>query len=416
MRAEAILAEEQAGFRRGRSTVEQIANVRILGEKYRNHQMELHHNFLDFKKAFDRVWREALWLVMKKHKIGAGLVTVIESLYNNNSDAVLMSNSELEWFQTTVGVRQGCVLSPCLFNIFLEQIMMEALEDYSGTVKVAGREINNLRFADNIDLVAGSKEELANLPTRLDTVSRKYGMEISAEKSKIMVTSRNDGSVTAADAQIKFGDVELEEVTSFQYLGFTLNESVTSETEIKKRLAIATNQLAKLTRVWNSSAISTAIKIRLMKSLITSIALYGCETWTHSKALEKRITAFEVRCFRRILGVTWKQKVTNAEIKRRITNEIGTFEPLLETARRRKLQWFGHTSRKDGTLAYDIMHGGVEGSRGRGRPRRTWLADIAEWTEKSVVECLRNAKDRGRWREIVRASKCPNGQQATGVT
>eukprot|EP00794_Sanderia_malayensis_P010064 gene10064-biopygen8268 len=153
-----------------------------------------------------------------------------------------------------------------------------------------------------------------------------------------------------------------------------------------------------------------------MKSLITSIALYGCETWTHSKALEKRITAFELRCFRRILGVTWKQKVTNAEIKRRITNEIGTFEPLLETARRRKLQWFGHISRKDGTLAYDIMHGGVEGSRGRGRPRRTWLADIAEWTEKSVVECLRNAKDRGRWREIVRASKCPNGQQATGVT
>eukprot|EP00794_Sanderia_malayensis_P009660 gene9660-biopygen7980 len=245
MRAEAILAEEQAGFRRGRSTVEQIANVRILGEKYRNHQMELHHNFIDFKKAFDRVWREALWLVMEKHKIGAGLVTVIESLYNNNSNAVLTSNSELEWFQTTVGVRQGCVLSPCLFNIFLEQIMMEALEDYSGTVKVAGQEINNLRFADDIALVAGSKEELANLTTRLDTVSRKYGMEISAEKSKIMVTSRNDGSVTAADAQIKVGDVELEEVKSFQYLGSTLNESVTSETEIKKRLAIATNQLAK---------------------------------------------------------------------------------------------------------------------------------------------------------------------------
>ena len=65
------------GFRPGRSTVEQITNVRILGEKYRDHQMELHHNFIDFKKAFDRVWREALWLVMKKHNIGSNLISTI---------------------------------------------------------------------------------------------------------------------------------------------------------------------------------------------------------------------------------------------------------------------------------------------------------------------------------------------------
>ncbi len=76
-KAEEILAEEQAGFRSGRSTVEQIVSVRILGEKYRDHQMEIHHNFIDFKKAFDRVWRKALWLVMKKHNVGAGLVNVI---------------------------------------------------------------------------------------------------------------------------------------------------------------------------------------------------------------------------------------------------------------------------------------------------------------------------------------------------
>ena len=241
-------------------------------------------------------------------------------------------------------------------------------------------------------------------------------MEISAEKSKTMVTSRTGDRERAADVQIKVGDAELEEVQSFKYLGSTLNENVTSETEIKNRLAIATNQLAKLHRIWSSSAISTAVKIRLMKSLITSIALYGCEAWTHSKALGKRISAFEFRCFRRILGVTWRQKVTNIEVKRRITNEIGTYEPLLETARRRKLQWFGHITRKMGTLAFDIMHGGVEGSRERGRPRKSWLSDIAEWTEKSVVVCLREAQDRGRWRRIVYLSKCPNGHQATGVT
>lgn len=101
-KAENILAEEQAGFRSGRSTSEQIANVRILGEKYRDHQMEIHHNFIDFKKAFDRVWGKALWLVMEKHNMGAGLVKVIESLYENNSNAVLTNSGTLEWFQTTV--------------------------------------------------------------------------------------------------------------------------------------------------------------------------------------------------------------------------------------------------------------------------------------------------------------------------
>ena len=172
-KAEEVLAEEQAGFRTGRSTVEQIANVRILGEKFRNHQLELHHNFIDFKKAFDRVWRKALWLVMKKHNISAGLVKVIESLYDNNSNAVMTNTSTLEWFQTAVGVRQGFILSPCLFNIFLEEIMMATLENFSGTVKITGREVKNLRFADDIDLLGGSREELADLTTRLDTAARK---------------------------------------------------------------------------------------------------------------------------------------------------------------------------------------------------------------------------------------------------
>ena len=119
-KAESILAEERADFRSGRSTVEQIANVRILGKKYCNNQMELYHNFIDFKKAFDRVWREALWSLMRKHNMGTAMVRVIESLYNNNSNAVMTNNNNLEWLQTTVGVRQGCILSPCLFNIFLK--------------------------------------------------------------------------------------------------------------------------------------------------------------------------------------------------------------------------------------------------------------------------------------------------------
>ena len=105
--AEEIIAEEQAGFRAGRSTTEQIFNLRILCEKYLQHQQNLYHVFIDFKKAFDRVWHAALWATMRKYNISANLVRTIEQLYDKATSAVQMNGSIGEWFRTTVGVRQG---------------------------------------------------------------------------------------------------------------------------------------------------------------------------------------------------------------------------------------------------------------------------------------------------------------------
>ena len=121
--AEKIIAEEQAGFRAGRSTTEQIFNLRILCEKYLQHQKDLYHVFIDFKKAFDRVWHAAVWATMKKYNISTNLIQVIKNLYNKATSAVLFNGSIGHWFRTTVGVRQGCLLSHTLFNIFLEKIM-----------------------------------------------------------------------------------------------------------------------------------------------------------------------------------------------------------------------------------------------------------------------------------------------------
>ena len=116
---EEVIAEEQAGFRAQRSTTEQIFNLRILCEKYLQHQQNLYYVFKDFKKAFDRVWREASWATMRKTKINASIIRAIENLYDKAQSAVLVNGSTGEWFRTTVGVRHGCLTSP--LYIFLAQ-------------------------------------------------------------------------------------------------------------------------------------------------------------------------------------------------------------------------------------------------------------------------------------------------------
>ena len=99
---------------------------------------------------------------MKKYNISTNLIQVIKNLYNKTTSAVLFNSSIRYWFRTTVGVRQGCLLSPTLLNIFLERIKTDALEDHKGTVSIGGRTITNLRFAYDVDGSAGEEEELAN--------------------------------------------------------------------------------------------------------------------------------------------------------------------------------------------------------------------------------------------------------------
>ena len=126
---------------------------------------------------------------MKKYNISTNLIQVIKTLYDKAISAVLFSSNIGDWFRTTTGVQQGCLLSLILFKIFLERITTDTLEDHKCTVSIGGRAITNLHFADDIDGLAGEEEELANLVQRLDKASKAYVMNISAEKTKLMTNN-----------------------------------------------------------------------------------------------------------------------------------------------------------------------------------------------------------------------------------
>ena len=155
----------------------------------------------------------------KKYNISDILIQVIKHLYDKATRTVVFNGSIGDWFRTTVGVRQACLLSPTLFNISLERIMTDASEDHEGIVSIGGRPITNLRFSDDIDGLAGEKEELANLVERVDKASIAYGMEISAEKTKLMTNN-----TTGINTEIKVNGQKLETVTSFKYLGSVITD------------------------------------------------------------------------------------------------------------------------------------------------------------------------------------------------
>ena len=211
---------------------------------------------------------------MKKYNISTNLIQVIKNLHNKATSAILLNGSIGDWFRTTVGVRQGRLFSPTLFNIFLERIMTDASEDHEGTVSIRGRAITNLRFADDIDSLAGEKEELAKLMERLNKVFTAY----MDEKTKLMTNN-----TSGINKEIKVNGQKLETVTSFKYLGFVSDEG--SKPEILYRIAQATAAFARLKPVWKDRSSSLSSKIRLMHSLVTSIFTYACKSWTLSAEL-----------------------------------------------------------------------------------------------------------------------------------
>ena len=215
--------------------------------------------------------------------------------------------------------------------------MREVLDRYEGGVKIGGKYINNLRYADDTTLICSSHEELLALLEAVKVASEKRGLLLNTKKTKVMVVDEN----WKEDNTFMIDGNNLEVVQHFEYLGSYINNKGDCSEEIRRRLALARNVVHGMQKLWKSRMISTTLKVRLLRATAFSVATYACESWTLKKADLSRIDAFEMWCYRRVLGVSWRERRTNAWV----LEKIGTEKSLGWEISNRKHSFFGHIIR-----------------------------------------------------------------------
>ena len=201
----------------------------------------------------------------------------LEKLVCRSGSIVRTGHGTTDWFQIGKGVHQGCILSPCLFNLYAEYIMRNTgLDEAQAGIKIAGSNINNLRYADDTTLMAESEEELKSLWMKVKEESEKVGLMLNIQKTKIMVC----GPITSweLDGQT------VETVSDFIFLGFSITEDGDCSHEIKRCSLLGRKVMTNLDSTLKSRDITLSTKVNLVKGMVFPVVMYGCESWTKKKA------------------------------------------------------------------------------------------------------------------------------------
>ena len=390
-RAEDILSEDQFGFRKGRGTRDAIGAVRILAERAMEVNTEVCVCFIDWQKAFDRVNWEKLMEILNRIGIDWKDRRLITSLYMGQKVKVRLENGDTDSVQIGRGVRQGCCLSPALFNIYGESLANEALEN-RGNLKVGGEVIKTIKYADDLAVMAHDESELQRMIDNLVNTGKAYGMEINSAKSMVMRIAKENKSLNVA-----VNGHMLEQVDTFKYLGSTVTCDAGCTKEIKIRIALGKVAFNKK-RELLTSKINLQLKKKFVKCYVWSIALYGSETWTLREKERKYLEAFEMWCWRKMEKIDWRDHITNEEVLAKVQEN----RSILKVIKQRKANWIGHILRGEGLLR-DITEGKIAGKRGRGRKRIQLLDDLKE--QKTYFDLKTRAQNRTSWRQSYKVNK-----------
>ena len=234
-------------------------------------------------------------------------------------------------------------------------------------IRIAGRNINNLRYSDDTTFMAESEEELKSLLMKVKEGNKNIGLKLNIQKKKIMAS----GPITSGQID---GET-VETVSDFIFLGFKITADGDCSHEIKRRLL-----LGRKDSILKSRDITLPTKVCLIKAMVFPVVMYGCESWTIKKAEHRRIEAFELCCWRRLLRVPW----TARRSKQSILKEISPGCSLEGLMLKLKVQYFGHLMQRADSLEKTLMLGQIEGRRRRGQQRMRWLDGITDLMDMNL--------------------------------
>ncbi|KAK3528365.1 hypothetical protein QTP86_034135 [Hemibagrus guttatus] len=291
------ICEQQYGFMPRKSTTDAIFALRILMEKYRDGQKELHCVFVDLEKAYDRVPREELWYCMRKSGVAEKYVRVVQDIYERSRTVVRCAVGQTEEFNVEVGLHQGSALSPFLFAIVMDQLSEEVRQESPWTII----------FADDIVICSESREQVEENLERWRFALERRGMKVSHSKTEYMCVNEREGSGT-----VMLQGEEVKKVQEFKYLGSTVQSNGECGKEVKKRVQAGWNGWRKVSGVLCDQKISARIKGKVYRTVVRPAMLYGLETVSLRKRQESELEVAELKMLRQMLELGRSKSWTRA--------------------------------------------------------------------------------------------------------
>ncbi|VDP33575.1 unnamed protein product [Schistosoma margrebowiei] len=392
---DAQLRDQQAGFRKDRSCTDQIATLRIIIEQSVVWNSSLYINSINYEKVFDSVDRRTLWKLFRHYGVPEKIVNIIRNSYDGLQCKVVHGGQLTDAFQVRTGVRQGCLLSPFLFLLVVDWIMRTLTsEGKHGIQWTAQKQIDDLNFADDLDILSHSHEQMQIKTASVAAVSASVGLNIDKAKTKVYKYNTENSNPITLDGET------LENVESFTNLGSIIDEQGGSDADVKARIGKARVAFLQVKNIWNSKQLSTSIKVRIFNTNVKTVLLYGAETWRTTTTTIKKVQVFINSCLHKILNFHWPDTISNSLLWER-TNQL----PAEEEIRKRRWKWRGHTLRKSSNcITRQALTWNPEGERKRGRPKNTLRRIIEAYMKMMNNNCKeleRIAQDRVGWRMLL---------------